>query len=78
MEPVAVPLSYTVHGKPCSTFSFVKENKTTGTYEVRLREDFAFRVYVPRDVAEQLTHGEGYPAEIALIAVLPENLDFPF
>ena len=47
MNQVAVPVTYTVHGKPCSTFSFVKENKTTGTYEVRLREDFAFRVKLP-------------------------------
>ena len=77
-KAAAVPVTYTVRGRPCSAFSFVKTNKTSGTYEVRLRDDFAFRVYVPRDVAEQLTQGEGYPAEIALIAVLPEYLDVPF
>lgn len=78
MESVAIPVAYNVCGRPCSTFSFVKENKTTVTYEVRLRADFAFRVYIPREVAEQLTPDKTFPAQISLIAVLPENLDFPF
>ena len=75
MKLLCCPVSYSIRGKINSVFSFVKKNKTTATYEIRITDTFAFRVYLPLVVAEKLSPDSSIPKEIALLVCLPENLE---
>ena len=74
MNYLCFPVTYTVHGKDCSIYSFAKKNKTTATYEVRISPEFAFRTYLPLKQVTLLTPDGSIPKEISLLACLPENL----
>ena len=75
MDSLCYPVTYTVHGKPCTAFSFVKKNKTTATYEIRVTDSFSFRIYLPLELLAMLTKGAPLPNEVCLLACLPENLE---
>ena len=75
MDCLCYPLVYSIHGKLCTAFSLVKENKTTATYEIRVSDSFAFRTYVPLRLCTQLSGKPTPPKEICLLACLPENLE---
>jgi len=74
MNYLGYPVTYTVRGQACSAFSFVKKNKTTATYEIRISDAFAFRMYLPLVQAAKLSPDGSIPKEISLLACLPENL----
>ena len=50
MNYLSYPLSYFANGKPCTSFSFTKKNKTTASYEIRLTDSFSVRVYLPENL----------------------------
>ena len=55
MNYLSYPLSYFVNGKPCTSFSFTKKNKTTASYEIRLTDSFSVRVYLPLALCSKLS-----------------------
>ena len=70
MNYLSYPLSYFANGKPCTSFSFTKKNKTTASYEIRLTDSFSVRVYLPLALCSKLSK-----SEICLLVCLPENLE---
>ena len=75
MNYLSYPLSYFVNGKPCTSFSFTKKNKSTASYEIRLTDSFSVRVYLPLALCSKLSKSETIPKEIYLLVCLPENLE---
>ena len=68
-----VPITYAVHGAPCSVFRYVKQNASTATYEVRLNDNFSFRVYVPFAALRELVGSREIPEEIKVFVDLPKK-----
>ena len=58
MNYLSYPLSYFANGKPCTSFSFTKKNKTTASYEIRLTDSFSVRVYLPLALCSKLSKSE--------------------
>lgn len=69
------PISYTIGKKDCPIFSLCKVNKATVTYEVRVNDDFSFRVYIPQNIALMLGSDGQYAKGISLLVCSPDDLE---